>query len=368
MRNKRRDIKDFLYPLGKFFIIGCLIYMVFIEGLSCALKKLPTPDGPYAVGLEIHTMQHANTSLWIWYPTNQHKRYHEKNPYGDREELKVFTHSLAKNQPWNVRFFARINQYINLWGSESHAQRNAPLANRHDQYPVIFLIPEGPTPPFLYSAISENLASHGFVVVGINNPELPFGGDILHISGSIPQLQQPKDEDGWEKAIHASLENCVKAVAYVESLKHNRLQQWYHRLALDAYGCCGFAWNGMVPILLCDKDTRCKAGAMINGWVDIKLPQALVAPLLMVHAEPEGKLYIECIRESLRKNNTIESSFSYLKGFSISNANYCSFSDAACLDTPLAKVYPAQKHPCPVLRAASEKLTEFFKENLLQSP
>ena len=57
---------------------------------------------------------------------------------------------------------------LNLAGVRSHAISEAAVAGDNSAYPVLLLSPSG-FPPLLLSAIAEELASHGYVVVGVNH-------------------------------------------------------------------------------------------------------------------------------------------------------------------------------------------------------
>ena len=53
-------------------------------------------------------------------------------------------------------------------GLVANSSDGGPVAGDHATYPVVLLSPSG-FPPLLLSATAEDLASHGFVVVGVNH-------------------------------------------------------------------------------------------------------------------------------------------------------------------------------------------------------
>ena len=94
----------------------------------------------------------------------------------DRRELVVFVWYPAKPQP-AVEFapylppaWAPAVEFLglNVAGLRSHAIPEAAVAADTPAYPVLVLSPSG-FPPLLLGAIAEELASHGFVVVGVNH-------------------------------------------------------------------------------------------------------------------------------------------------------------------------------------------------------
>jgi hypothetical protein len=94
----------------------------------------------------------------------------------DRRELVVFVWYPAKPQP-AVEFapyvppaWAPAAEFLglNVAGLRSHAIPEAAVAADTSAYLVLVLSPSG-FPPLLMGAIAEELASHGFVVVGVNH-------------------------------------------------------------------------------------------------------------------------------------------------------------------------------------------------------
>ena len=82
---------------------------------------------------------------------------------------------LARNRVPSSRrtFLRRGRQPPSSWGSTSRAcarmqYPEATVAADSAAYPVLLLSPSG-FPPLMLSAIAEELASHGFIVVGVNH-------------------------------------------------------------------------------------------------------------------------------------------------------------------------------------------------------
>ncbi|MGH9216566.1 MAG: hypothetical protein ACRDZS_09955, partial [Acidimicrobiales bacterium] len=88
--------------------------------------------------------------LWVWYPA-------APDPNAER--------ATYLPEPW-----APAGQFLGLdaAGLLSHAVADAAVADDQSTYPVLLLSPSG-FPPLLLAAIAEDLASHGYVVVGVNH-------------------------------------------------------------------------------------------------------------------------------------------------------------------------------------------------------
>src|SRR5215213_11145711 len=50
-----------------------------------------------------------------------------------------------------------------------HAVEDAPVAADEPRYPLVLLSPGSGIMPAVYTALAEELASHGFIVVGVNH-------------------------------------------------------------------------------------------------------------------------------------------------------------------------------------------------------
>ena len=137
--------------------------------------SLPKPTGDHAVGrVTYHLVDMARKDEWgshkdhkrefmvhVWYPA----------PSGSK----------GKPAPWLPAEWARLeeNAIIGrplkrsakevgafLASVVSHAQEGVPLASSPMRFPVILLAPGSLSFPSEYSSFAEDLASHGFVVVG----------------------------------------------------------------------------------------------------------------------------------------------------------------------------------------------------------
>lgn len=131
---------------------------------SSELEGLPAPTGRHGVGrvsfewvdqgrAEIYSsnpQDRRELVVWVWYPAA---------PDPDAERAAYLP------EPW-----APSGQFLGLdaAGLLSHAVAGAPVAGEQPRYPVLLLSPSG-FPPLLLAAIAEELASHGYVVVGVNH-------------------------------------------------------------------------------------------------------------------------------------------------------------------------------------------------------
>src|SRR5579871_3913530 len=125
---------------------------------------LPAPSGPYPVGRSIQDWRNAGQPTpellaWIWYPaaapsalSDDYLPAYVRAAY-HRAGNPVFR--LVERDPSNVR---------------DHTLRDAAISTREPSYPVVIFRAGGSAGVSAYSVLAEDLASHGYVVVGLDAP------------------------------------------------------------------------------------------------------------------------------------------------------------------------------------------------------
>lgn len=155
------------------FVVGTLLATLLAMWVVDQFPtELPQPTGPFAVGRTILTWVDANHHdelrptpqddrelvAWVWYPSRTRSRETAAYlPPAWRDALArsggvLMTDFLDRNA-------ARIRV---------HSVANAPLAPDGRQFPVVLLLPGSGALAAGYTAIAEDLASHGYIVVGLN--------------------------------------------------------------------------------------------------------------------------------------------------------------------------------------------------------
>ncbi|WP_169746197.1 hypothetical protein [Kosmotoga pacifica] len=135
------------------------------------IKPLPAPDGEYKIGLRILELKMLKKELAtdnpddrrrilidIWYPAEETSGYEPSYWLREPTYFKAMegTHDILKLLTQHAGQ-VRTNSYI-----------NAPTkSNSGNGYPVIILLPGTPSLVSLYFNYAEKLASHGYIVVGL---------------------------------------------------------------------------------------------------------------------------------------------------------------------------------------------------------
>ena len=234
-------------------------------GLSYVLPmfKLPAPTGHYAIGTRIVSIvdpsrtedadasgQHRREVVaQIWYPALP--SHMPRAPYRRRSET-----SLASSY-----------QSVN-W---THARYDAPAAHAPGGFPILLYNPGWNGRRTQDTPLVEELASHGYVVVGIDHPY--NSGPVALTDGRvIKPVPTPElfDDVTSEAALYALInkeadketDDSLFVLDQVESMNEDPGNILYHHLDRSRIGALGFSLGGIVAANLAYRDTR--IGAVLD--------------------------------------------------------------------------------------------------------
>jgi dienelactone hydrolase len=237
---------------------------------------LPSPTGRFAVGRTSREWTDmarvdpyaaepsAKRSLvtWIWYPRSA-----------------VAEASAAMYVPPAWEPAAQILG-VETAGLTAHSVADAPVAADQAAYPVVFLSPSG-YPPLLMSGIAEELASHGFVVVGVNHTYetivTPFadGRSVAMNPAAIAGALGPQ-AGAHQEVFRRRADVCRYKAADLAFLA-DRLHDLGNgdplagRLDLGRMAAMGHSFGGVAALQWCRDDPRCAAAINLDGavWTEV---------------------------------------------------------------------------------------------------
>jgi pimeloyl-ACP methyl ester carboxylesterase len=279
-RSLRRVLKGFavLAVLGVLGI-AALVGFLWLENRSEV--TLPTPTGSFAVGRAIYDWTDSagldtlapvpgtkrELLVWIWYPS-------AAGPAVVMDEY----------LPAHLRPKAEAAGRANIWTFltrdvskvRGHSARDPEVSPQQGSYPVVIMRAGASAPVLNYSTIAEDLASHGYVVVGFDAPYrtsrvvFPDGRMMGRLEQNNPEICVVPDR--------AQMEQCVSRVmtAWTGDIEFvlDRLAQlnasdfsgkFTGRLDMTRVGMLGHSLGGAVALQFCHEDSRCKAGIDIDG-------------------------------------------------------------------------------------------------------
>jgi predicted dienelactone hydrolase len=254
--------------------VAALLLLVWLEHRS--LVTLPVPTGSFAVGREIYDWPDSAVDtlapvagatrellVWMWYP--------------------AVRGASAADEYLPVRLRSRIGQGgRNIWTLltrdvstvRGHSLRDANVSPQQLSYPVVILRAGASSGVLNYSTLAEDLASHGYVVVGFDAPYRT--GRVVFADGRVMYRTAQNNPERCVVPDRAQMERCVSPVlrAWTADTAYvlDRLAQlntsagkFSGRLDLTRVGVVGHSFGGAVAAQFCHDDARCKAGVDIDG-------------------------------------------------------------------------------------------------------
>jgi predicted dienelactone hydrolase len=276
----RRFVKDFaisvtLCVLGAGTMFG-LLWREHTSDLT-----LPPPTGPFAVGRTIYDWTDdapaetpAPTSrskrellVWIWYPT------------APADSVAVSDYIPAELQPRGApakeSFLSSILSLFtkDLSNVHSHSIPNPDVSPHDASYPVIIMRAGASLGVLTYSTLAEDLASHGYIVVGFDaagrtgSVVFPDGRVITRRPENNPELYIG---DPHGDRMNELLRDWTADIGFVLD-RLERLNasdpsgRFTGRLDMSRVGIFGHSFGGAQAAQFCSQDSRCKAGIDIDG-------------------------------------------------------------------------------------------------------
>lgn len=314
---------------------------------------LPTPTGPFFVGrttyawtneaqvdeLSARSGSKRQLFVWIWYPAAPPSpdvpAEYLPGPWraAERSRLGVFLRSFVKRDPAVVRV---------------HSAANAVVSPERGTYPIVVLRPGGSALTVDFTTLAEDLASHGYFVVGFDaaNRSHVF---VLPDGQVIPRSPSANVENAngnlADPLIGKLLTMWTSDTRYVVDqlcqLNNDPSGKFKARFDLQRVGIAGHSFGGATALEFCHKDARCKAAIDMDGIpFGSVVGQGLGKPgmfLLSDHsremANPESHIVLAEIR-SIYDRLPQGSLYVVLR-----RANHFSFSDQILLNSQIALDY-----------------------------
>jgi len=255
--------------------IAVLLGSLWVEHTTSV--TLPTPTGPLAVGRMVYDWTDDLTLdalapvegtkrellVWVWYPAAA--------PATTRDDYLPAALRMVVERDrgtLNSKFLTR-----DLSKVHAHSLRNAEVSPQERSYSVVIMRAGSSLEVWNYSTLAEDLASHGYVVVGIdapyrtfevvfpdgrvmrrtaeNNPELVSGDELTHRANKLLTA--------WTADIAFVLDRLDRLNASDPS------GRFTGRLDVTRVGVFGHSFGGAQAAQFCSQDSRCKAGIDIDG-------------------------------------------------------------------------------------------------------
>jgi dienelactone hydrolase len=334
-RRKMKIVEQISRRIGIAALL-CVVLVIAMAGYVAISHNqslaLPSPTGPYSVGrteydwvddnrvdpLADHANEKRDLLVWVWYPAAA-SRQDSTAPYIPPAWVN------ARDKDQGIGRFVESD----FSSIQTHSFENVPLAKSPSTYPVIIMQPGMGPVPTDYTVFAENLASHGYIVVGINptytsNLIVFPDGRIVPRSekGSIPDSADAAATDRYASQIgKVWTEDAIFVMDQLERLDRDRTSHFYDRLGLAHVGLFGHSFGGATAASVCTIGARCKAGAALDGTLfSYQANGTLQKPFMFMTENACGK---NC--ETMHQAYSASSSAAYY--LSIKGTRHFNFSD-----------------------------------------
>ena len=245
----------------------------------------PVPTGPYSVGrMRCDWVDETRTDpvepsagkreivVWIWYPAAP-KSGAVPAEWLDRKWSEFYIAALQRLQPDSVN----PQQAGMLPPLRVHAYENAPVAAGAQRFPVLVFSPGFGVLPTTYTALLEDIASHGYIVAGIVPtyfvPVTMFAdGRVVPGRSLGPKISM--------STLVGDVEFTLNQLAQMNAGTTSLLQG---RLDLERIGLFGHSRGGAISLQAAKDDPRVKAAIDLDGTlIGSVAQQGLPKPLALI--------------------------------------------------------------------------------------
>jgi dienelactone hydrolase len=363
--------------------LGVILGVGLLIGYLCIQRNtpltLPVPAGRYAVGRALYDWvdmnrvdplsdqpsQKRELLVWVWYPAHVDSS-EAPAPYLPAAWIQARDHDQGMGVLLE-RNFASI---------QTHSFADVTLADASSSYPILIMEPGMGPLPTDYTVMAENLASHGYVVVGINPTYTSF--IIVFPDGRMaPRSSKGAIPDRADAATVARDANAITRVwaddvifvmNQLTSLNGDKASLFYTRLDLEHIGVFGHSFGGATAIAVCQQDARCKAGADLDGtpWGDEE-SRVVPQPFMFITEDYARGCDSNC--------EAMKQAYTHVKGgaaywLSVKGTRHFNFSDLPLRQSPVVRPLFAVAGligsigPARALQIANAYLVAFFDQYL----
>ena len=332
--------------------IGLLLLLA--TALSVFLQlELPTPAGPYAVGRTIFRwldgsrpevltddpQDSREVMAFIWYPAVPETG----TAAGYFPGLAVVSKALGESgelAKWDV---------FGLRWIRSNSHFDAEPLTEQGPFPVVLLSPGNGTNIEFYTGLATEVASQGYIVVGINHPyDVPAvelsSGSVAPYNKSQWSLNPQEHQAYTAERIKVRVADVLFTFSQIESLNRDTNSPFAGILDLDNVAVAGHSLGGITASEACKANSRFKACLNFDGL------QAGGPFSTDVAAAPPDQPFLFLTKESQIHPRLIEKFESTSAGYwvVIHGASHESFTDGPQLQPALLPL-PNQADRCMAL-------------------
>jgi pimeloyl-ACP methyl ester carboxylesterase len=273
----RRLIKG-LAALAIFAVVGLAMLLALLRWEHKTEITLPAPTGHFAVGRTTYawvnntqTDELAPSSgakrevvVWMWYPSDATKSATPVEYLPAPWRLAEAQHSGALMSQFLTRDLSLVR---------AHSTSDPDVSPQQRSYPVVIMRAGAGALTIDFTTLAEDLASHGYVVVGFDAPYrtfvvvLPDNRVVIRPPTNDPENLQADQADRLiNRLLPMWIGDTKFVVSQLQSLNAGDPSgKFTGRLDMQRLGMFGHSFGGAQALQFCHDDPRCKAGIDIDG-------------------------------------------------------------------------------------------------------
>ena len=250
--------------------IGLSLVLIVPASSTLAFLRLPAPTGNHGVGRAVaiwsdparsedrtpDASDRRSVRIVTWYPTDADAA---PGPY--LSDLDAVATGLVESGALGGAEVAGLRLVA------GHATDGAVVSGSRDRWPVLVLSPGNATNVEFYGALAEELASHGFVVVGVDHPGQVAavalaGGQVLLYEGDAGRAT---DTDPSATVVRRIDERVADIRFVLDRVAAGDLPGAGPAVDVDRIGVLGHSNGGIAAAEMCTADPRVDACLNIDG-------------------------------------------------------------------------------------------------------
>ena len=310
---------------------------------------LPKPTGSFPVGrtlydwvddqkLDLLAPAGAKRELlvWVWYPAAAEPSSGKIAEYVPDATRKAVERDRSPMLNLLTRDLSRVH---------THSLLDADVSPQQRSYPVVIMRAGASLEIWNYSTLAEDLASHGYFVVGIDAPyrafvvAFPDGRVVRRLPENNPELCIGRAGEEQARCVNRFLAAWTADIGYVldrlgQLNTSDPSDRFTGRLDMTRVGIFGHSFGGAQAAQFCSQDSRCKAGIDVDGSLHGSVVQSGIPTPFMFLGSGEGDFSssaevrqveadIKSVYDRLPPNGRLR--------LSIRGANHFTFSDDGAL-------------------------------------
>ena len=347
---QRGLIRRILKGIAVFVFLGLFAASALLMSLWLERRSeiaLPKPTGQFAVGRSLYDwvddqrldpLAPGGTKgeflVWVWYPAApSSEKIAEYVPDATRQAVE---HDRGPLFRLLTKDLSKVH---------THSLRDANVSPQERSYPVVIMRAGASLEVWNYSTLAENLASHGYVVVGIDAPYrafvvgFPDGRVIRRLPENNPELCIGGSDEEQASCVNRFLTVWTSDIGYVlgrlgQLNTSDPSGKFTGRLDMTRVGVFGHSFGGAQAAQFCSQDARCKAGIDVDGSLHGSVIQSGIPTPFMFLLSGEGDFSSSA--EVHKVEADVKSVYDRLPAngrlrVSIRGANHFTFSDDGAL-------------------------------------